>query len=208
MKKMLGHVLAATALLTGLITQDAAAQTRARSGIKGGFNASTLNIENGSDRKERYGFHVGVFTQVPLGETFAIQPELLYTSKGASAAYNAFGATGRTNFNLNYLELPVLATFKLGNTADLQIGPYAGYLLNSSLKTEGDLGTAVGSLNTDNFNRLDYGVAGGFNLYFGPLLVGLRYGQGLNKVADSGGANLLLGNAKNATGMVSVGFAF
>jgi len=208
MKKTLGHLLAATALLGGLAAADVQAQTRPRFGLKGGFNATTLNIENGSDRKERYGFHVGVFTQIPVAPTVAIQPELLYTTKGASAAYNALGASGRNTFGLNYVELPVLATFKLGRTADLQLGPYAGYLLRSSVKTEGDLGSVVRDINTDNFNRFDYGLAGGFNLYFGPVLVGLRYGQGLNRIADSGGASVLLGNARNTTGMVSVGVAF
>jgi len=206
MKNRFGQLVALTLLTAGLTVSTAQAQTTPRTGIKGGFNATSLNINNASDRRERYGFHVGIFTQIPAGSSFAIQPELQYTSKGASARYNILGVNGRNTFKLNYLELPVLATFKLGNTADLQLGPYASYLLNSGFTSEGDLGTAVRDINRDNFNRVDYGLAGGFNLYFGNVLLGLRYGQGLRPVAESGGARLLLGDARNATGQVSLGF--
>lgn len=208
MKKSIGTFAVATALISSLAVSDVAAQTRPRTGIKGGFNASTLYVDNVEDRRERYGFHVGVFTQIPVGSLFAIQPELQYTTKGVSARYSALGATGRSTFRLNYVELPVLATFKLGNSVDLQAGPYAGYLINSDVATDGDLGSGVREVNRDNFNKLDYGLAGGLNIYFGRALLGVRYGQGLQPVAETGGARLLLGNSKNATGQVSLGVTF
>jgi len=197
-------------LFTGTHTiQEANAQSsnRVRAGIKGGFNASTLYYDNANsnDRKERYGFHVGVFAQIPAGEFFAIQPELLYTTKGASANYNVLSFTGRNSFRLNYAELPVLATFKLGNAVELQAGPYAAYLLNSDISSNGDLGTGVARLNRDSFNKLDYGIAGGLNIYFGKAFLGVRYGQGLQRIADSDLARTFLGNARNGVGMISLG---
>ncbi|GAB3332339.1 porin family protein [Larkinella ripae] len=170
------------------------------------MNASTLYLDNVDDRNERIGFHVGVFTQIPVGSFFAIQPELQYTTKGVSANYNLLGANGRNTFKLNYVELPVLATFKLGNSVDLQAGPYASYLINSKVTTDGDLGADYRNINRDNFNAFDYGIAGGLNIYFGTVLLGLRYGQGLQPVAEDGGARLLMGKAKNAVGQVSLGF--
>lgn len=186
------------------------AQSRVRAGLKGGFNASSLYFDNANanDRKERYGFHGGVYAQIPAGEFFAIQPELLYSAKGASANYNVLGFTGRNTFRLNYAELPVLATFKLGNSVELQAGPYAAYLLNSNVSSNGDLGTGAAALNRDAFNKVDYGVAGGLNLFLGKALIGLRYGQGLQKIAATDASRALLGNARNGVGMVSVGFSF
>lgn len=188
---------------------QAQAQNRVRAGLKGGFNASSLYYENANanDRKERYGFHGGVYAQIPAGEFFSVQPELLYTTKGASANYNIATLQGRNTFRLNYLELPVLATFKLGNSVELQAGPYAACLLNSNISSNGDLGSGLANINRDAFNKVDYGVAGGLNLFLGKALVGLRYGQGLQKIANSTASQALLGNARNGVGMISVGYS-
>lgn len=188
---------------------DAVAQSRARTGIKGGLNASSLfyDSQGASNKNERIGFHAGVFTQIPAGEFFAIQPELLYTTKGASATYNALTFNGKNTFKLNYAELPVLATFKLGQAVELQAGPYVAYLLNSNINSNGDFGTGTAAINRNNLNKVDYGVAGGLNIYFGKAFIGARYEQGLQRIANSGAARTLLGNAKNGVGLVSIGFS-
>ena len=199
----------ATAGLT-LQTNDVAAQTRPRTGIKAGLSASSLFYDNTgfNDRKERIGFHAGVFTQVPVGSAFAIQPELLYINKGSSAGYSTAVGSGRNSFNLNYVELPVLATIKLGDFAEIQAGPYVGYLLNSNLKTEGSLLTTGADLNPDQFNRVDYGLAGGVNVFVGKLLIGARYEQGIQKIANSTASRALLNNARNGVGLLSIGYSF
>ncbi len=190
-------------------TTDLVAQNRVRAGLKGGLNASSLfyDSQGVSNKKERIGFHGGVYAQVPAGNFFAVQPELLYTTKGSSAEYNVLGINGRGTFRLNYVELPVLATFKLGQAVELQAGPYVSYLLQSDLNSNGDL-TGTTNFNRANFNKVDYGVAGGLNLFFGKALIGARYEQGLQRIANSGAARTLLGNARNGVGMISVGFSF
>jgi len=212
MNKSMKLMLATAALSAGMLAatvSDSFGQGRPRVGIKGGLNASSLfySTNGASNKKERIGFHAGVFAQIPAGEFFAIQPELLYITKGASADYNVLGFNGNNSFNLNYAELPVLATFKLGQTVELQAGPYVGYLLNSNVSSNGDLGSGITTINRDNFNKVDYGLAGGINIYFGKAFVGARYEQGLQNIARSGTANTLLGNAKNSVGLISVGFS-
>ncbi len=212
MNKSMKLMLATAALSAGMLAatvSDSFGQGRPRVGIKGGLNASSLfyNTDGANNKKERIGFHAGVFAQIPAGEFFAIQPELLYITKGASADYNVLGFNGNNSFNLNYAELPVLATFKLGQTVELQAGPYVGYLLNSNVSSNGDLGSGITTINRDNFNKVDYGLAGGINIYFGKAFVGARYEQGLQNIAKSGTANTLLGNAKNSVGLISVGFS-
>ncbi|MBN8825330.1 MULTISPECIES: porin family protein [unclassified Spirosoma] len=212
MKKSV-KILLATAILTGsfsmLQSNHAAAQGITRVGLKGGLNASSLfyDSQGVSDKNERIGFHVGVFAQAPVGEFFAIQPELLYMTKGASATYNVLGFTGKNTFKLNYAELPVLATFKLGQAVELQAGPYVSYLLNSNINSNGDFGTGSSAINRDNFNKVDYGIAGGLNIYFGKAFIGARYEQGLQQIANSGAAKTVLGNAKNGVGLLSIGFS-
>lgn len=212
MKKSLKTVITAVVLATGASffhTPDAVAQGKVRTGLKGGLNASSLfyDSQGVNNKSERIGFHAGVFAQAPLGEFFAIQPELLYMTKGASADYNVLGFNGTNTFKLNYAELPVLATFKLGQAVELQAGPYISYLLNSNINSNGDFGTGASAINRNNFNKLDYGIAGGLNIYFGKAFIGARYEQGLQRIANSGAARTLLDNAKNGVGLVSVGFS-
>jgi len=202
-------LLAAVGVLTS--GPSAQAQSRVRTGIKGGLSASTLqfNEVDFSNRKERIGFHAGVFTQIPVGSAFAIQPELLYVNKGASSDYRALGQDSRASFNLNYIDLPVLATFKLGDAVEIQAGPYAGYLLNSGVSnTGGILGNSAINFNADQFNRIDYGLAGGLNVYFGQVLLGLRYTQGLQQIANTTASKAVFNNAKNGVGLLSIGYSF
>ena len=212
MKTTIKTIAAAALIAAGLFatTIDAQAQTRARTGIKGGLSASTLQFDNVdfTDRKERIGFHAGLFTQIPLGSAFAIQPEILYVNKGASSNYRFLGSENRASFNLNYAEVPVLATIKLGNAAEIQAGPYVSYLLNTNVSNGNNSGTSALALNADNFNRVDYGVAGGLNVYFGQVLLGLRYTQGLQQIANSTASRAIFDNAKNGVGFLSVGYSF
>lgn len=211
--KNLANALFITTLLTAAVftfnASDASAQGITRVGIKGGLSASTLFYDSqGVDsKKERIGFHAGIFSQLTLGEFLAIQPELLYITKGAAANYNVLGFNGKNTFKLNYAELPILLTFKLGQAVELQAGPYVSYLLNSNINSNGDFGTGSSAINRDNFNKIDYGLAGGINLYFGKTFIGARYEQGVQKIANSGAAQTLLGKAKNGVGLLSIGFS-
>ncbi len=212
MKKTANVLFTAALALTGMVflnSSDASAQGRTRVGLKSGLNASSLfyDSQGATNKSERIGFHAGVFAQAPIGEFFAIQPELLYMTKGASANYNVLGYNGKNTFRLNYAELPVLATFKLGQAVELQAGPYVSYLLNSNVNSNGDFGTGANPINRDNFNKIDYGIAGGINIYFGKVFVGTRYEQGFKQIANSGAARAILGNAKNGVGLLSVGFS-
>ncbi len=217
MKKSVNARILTLLIATGatfLTTTDLLAQNRVRAGLKGGLNASSLfyDAQGVSNKKERIGFHGGLYAQIPAGDFFAIQPELLYTTKGSSADYSTtlLGRTfsGNNTFRLNYAELPVLATFKLGQSVELQAGPYVSYLLNTGVNSNGDFGSGNVGISRDNFNKVDYGLAGGLNFFLGKALIGARYEQGLQRIANSGAAQTLLGNAKNGVGMISIGFSF
>lgn len=187
--------------LSGAVVSSTA-QDR-RMGIKGGLNLSNLYVDDVDDESARVGFHVGVYGQIISTETFAIQPELLYTTKGSESEWN--GLIDQTvKFNLNYLELPVLAVFKLGESAEIHIGPYFSYLLGANIDTEGDLGGTNEELDRDNFKPFDFGLSGGFGLNFGAVQIGARYNYGLSEIADSDAADLLLGDAKNSCAQVYV----
>ena len=183
-------------------TNTAVAQMRA--GIKGGLNVSNLYIDDVDDENARYGFNVGVYGQIFSSDVFAIQPELLFSTKGTKAEYggNIFDQT--IKFNLSYLDLPVLAVFKLGESAEIHVGPYVSYLLNANISHDGDLGSGVDDLDKDNFKSFDYGLSGGFGLNFGQIQVGARYNYGLAKIADDNDAEIFLDDSKNSVAQLYV----
>src|SRR6187455_1430798 len=191
---------------TTIDTDRDAPRPRARAGIKGGLNVSNLITDEVNDKNARYGFHAGVYGQLFANEGFAIQPELNYSTKGNKVITTWGIIDQETKLNLSYLDIPVLAVFKLGNAAEIQAGAYWAYLVGANVDTDGDLGDGFKQLARDNFDTWDYGLVGGGGFNFGDIQVGARYNYGLNEIARSEGAKRILGSTKNSLGQIYVAF--
>jgi hypothetical protein len=188
--------------------------TKTRFGIKGGANLSNLYVNNVTDEKAKIGFHAGVFAKAPINELFAIQPELLYTSAGAKIGSYTIVQSRDVNFNLNYIQLPVLAVATL-SAVNIQFGPYVSYLVNANVKNvrvdNNGLPTSSGTareLSRDDFNTIDYGLAGGIAFDLNGFQIGARYNYGLREVGKGGIAGTLTNNSKNSVAQLYVGFGF
>lgn len=125
MKKSKSLIL--IALLISLIsyTTAKAQEETASFGLKGGLNFSNLYTNNVDDNNVLTGFNAGLYAKLPLTKTFAIQPEINYTTKGAEVVYNNTITTGTAKFNVNYIEVPVLLVINMTNNFNFHIGPYA-----------------------------------------------------------------------------------
>ncbi len=188
-----------------------------RFGVKAGVNLSQLYVSgvDVEDRRNKVGIHGGLWAKIPTGDLFAIQPELLYTNNGSRVSYqptNAIGLTGsEVRFNMNYLQLPILASLTLGPVS-IQAGPYVSYLLNANVKNvELDNAidpTTIAELNENSFHRVDYGLAGGIAFDIKGFQLGARYNHGLRETSQNGLSGLLPNNAKNGVAQffVAVGF--
>src|SRR5689334_5228662 len=116
-----------------LLFNDANAQSsRPAAGIKGGLNASNLYTGDVDDHNTRFGFHAGVYGQVASSDVAALQLELNYSSKGTMDVRDGL-IDQETKFRLNYIDLPVLAVFKLGKAAEIHAGAFASYLINANI---------------------------------------------------------------------------
>jgi hypothetical protein len=171
-------------------------------GIKGGVNISNLFINDIDDETARTGFHAGVYAKVPAGAIFAVQPEILFNTKGTFAAYD----NGEVDFRLNYIDVPILADFKLGTSADIYVGPYVGILLTSNAEPEGTFSDEYEEFDRSDFAPLDFGLSAGFGINFEIFSIGTRYNLGLVQVAKSEDAEALLGNARNSLAQVYLAF--
>lgn len=176
-----------------------------RAGVKGGLNLSTLYNSEVSDQNSRVGLNAGFFGRTSTEEAVGLQVELLYSAKGNRTNYEGvFGFVDQTvDFNLNYLSIPALISFRFADQAfELQAGGYAAYLLSANANTEGDLGSGSEELDRDNFSSMDAGLVGGLAFNAGSMQVGARYEYGLMTIADSDAADRVLGDAKNACAQI------
>jgi hypothetical protein len=181
-------------------------------GIKGGVNFTNLYVDDVSDEHMKVGFNAGLYAKLPLARGLSIQPELLYTVKGAKETYSNFiQGDGEYHFNLNYIELPLTVVINVAKNFNLHAGGYAAYLVSANIKDVNDDGTINGAtdLNEDNFHRWDAGLVGGLGFDIENVSIGARYNYGLMEIGKSGNlSGDLTNNSKNAGFSIFVGLAF
>ena len=185
-----------------------------RFGVKGGVNLSNFNRGDVGTQNMRIGFNVGLFTELAVGESFSIQPEILLSTKGNRATYgqndgvlDLVGAEGEVKSNLTYIDIPVLAKVTIGEVFNIHVGPYASYLIGANVSTEGAVDGSQ-ELDRDNFKTWDYGLAAGLGADLDAVTIGARYNLGLVNVAESTVAEGILDNSKNSVLQVYVAVGF
>lgn len=165
-------------VLSLTITTLAVAQHLPRLGIKGGLNVSTLKVANiNQDAIDpRIGYHLGLFAHVHTNHpSWAIQPEIQYSSEGMKLNDNG----DQTTWKLNYINIPVMVQYMFDNGFRLEAGPQLGLLANSVIEDEqGNDDNADDLLKSTNFSL---GIGANYLSYSG-LGVGARYNHGLSEI--------------------------
>jgi hypothetical protein len=184
-------------------------------GIKGGLNLSTISTDEGSNKNLKPGFHIGVFNKIALSESAALQPELLFSTKGLKINYDESPiADGETRFNTNYIDLPIYLALNVSEAFQIQFGPYVSYLISANVDTDAEVFDffqidSTDELDRKNFNAFDYGVAAGVSFDLDPLVIGVNYSLGLNHVAkEDEPSRDMLGDAKNSVIQIFAGIKF
>jgi len=153
-------------------------------GIKGGVNISSLYTKDASKSDIIPGFNIGFFAKVPVTTLIAFQPELSLSTKGATISYNNLFVDGTANFNLTYLEMPLLCVVNVTQRVNFQFGPYLAYLLDGKVtnKSNVNLFNFEQNMNVNNYNRVDAGIVLGAGIDIDAITMGARYNLGLTKV--------------------------
>ncbi|VXC06462.1 conserved exported hypothetical protein [Flavobacterium sp. 9AF] len=193
----------AFALMTSLGVNAQSKDSNAEFGVKGGVNFSNMYTDDVDDENVLTSFNAGVYAKLPISDNIAIQPELLYSRKGAELVYNNALAEGTAKFKLNYIELPVLFKVNLTDNFNIHAGPYFAYLVNAQVTNETENGTFnfEDNYNNDDFNKFDYGLSAGVGLDFEGMGIGVRYNYGLQTVGkerEFAGTTYTLPDGKNS----------
>jgi len=212
---MKNHTSKFVLLLTTLLISANVFSQSSRIGVKAGLNMSNMTVEGNNDQNLKFGLNAGLLGKFMLTETFALQPELLYSSKGFKNNFDeSLFADGEAKFNLNYIDIPVKLVYYLADDFSFQFGPYVGYLLGANVSTDAEVLDfynidSVDELDRDRFNTFDYGLTGGLEFELRPLIVGFNYNLGLAKVAKNDEPTEdMLGDAKNTVIQIYAGILF
>jgi|GEM_PF-6604880 len=145
------------------------------------------------------GYQVGAHYAVQTSPTFGIQIEGLYVRRGSSLKFTGEGVPGAmdsvsltTEFQLNYIEVPLLARFSPSPAARVRAvflaGPVIGFKATTNMKM-----STMGQSQTEDistgYKTTTFGLLGGIGL---SALVGKttyltiqgRFYQGLSNVVD------------------------
>ena len=199
-------LLIITVIVAFMLTSCAAIQKRPTEtakakdvnvGAKTGANFATINSDNFDSFDNRTAFHVGLVAEFGISETFSFQPELLYSSQGSDYSDPGFDGT----IKLDYLNVPLMAKFYVGEGFSLEVGPQVGFLLSAT-----DEGDGYDIDMKDYVKGIDFGVNVGVGYKLdGGLNFGARYNLGLTDVNDGYEEG---GTYKNGVIQAYVGYFF
>ncbi|MBT8263657.1 MAG: PorT family protein [Bacteroidia bacterium] len=161
-------------------------------GVKAGVNFA--NITDASGLSNRTGFVAGFFVGGKLNDNIGIQADLLYSQQGAEFEFG--------DFNLDYVNLPVLLKYYVSERFNIQGGPQFGIVVNDDVNAT-ILGEIIDDLGTSDFD-ISAVIGLGYDLPMG-LRVSGRYNIGLSDVPDDSRYST---SGKNSVVTLAVGYSF
>lgn len=179
-------------------------------GLTGLANYSTFAYQNEIDEATddgtgyKLGFGGGLRAIYNFTPMFGIQPEILFTQRGAEVEIDTQALSVESSTTLNYVQVPILARFNVPAGGDMitpkiVAGPTVGYFLSGTA----EVGENEADIESDDVNSIDIGAAAGVGADFGvgpgSLSVDLRYFRGFTSVDD---------NDQDADDAVNTGFTF
>lgn len=184
-------VILSLALITG--TAVAASAQSASFGIKAGASLTNFTGKgtDGLDLKNKFGFHGGFVANFGINDVVSIQPELLYSMKGAKSPDNSIDNKVTTH----YIDVPVLAHIKAGGLF-FELGPQVGFLVAAKASANIN-GSSISQDVKSGYKSVDFGYAAGlgYQMPAGPG-IGLRYNGGFtDAVKDNGSDNAVHNSA-------------
>jgi len=177
---------------------------------------NVVDLSNGFiGTKSRTGFNIGGYLSIPITEQLSFEPGLQYSQKGYAMqgdlkidALKFLGVNASAKLEANYIDVPLVLKVEVAKGLNLYAGPQLSYLTKASLHINTSV-LGISLLNkrldlTDNFNRMDVGIAGGVGYAFdNGFNIKAGYDYGLSKLDKNDNFK-----AYNRVVKLSVGFSF
>jgi hypothetical protein len=184
----------------GILVLAGAAAAQPAVGLKAGLSLAKITGDDVGDVQTKAGFMIGGFAAFPLGENTALQPEILYTQKGAKAD----GLGGEEVLSLNYIDVPILFRFTVageGARPIFLLGPSIGFKASDKFTVGGE------EVEIGDFKSTDFGLVFGLGAQIQQFVGEVRYNLGLTNILDvPDEANTA--SIKNSVISLQAGFTF
>jgi hypothetical protein len=167
-------------------------------GFRGGVNLAKVSFEGYPDVEldGRPALDIGMLLDIKFSDFFSVQPEIHYLQKGFRFEEQLGMQPFDQGYLINYLEVPILAKFSLGNEMArflINAGPSLGYALKGKYKANftGDIIEEDIDFSQDlfeDFNRVDFSLLFGAGISFNTgsvtIFADARYLLGLRSWGD------------------------
>ena len=159
------------------------------------------NMTGDGDPKTKVGLLAGVEAEYGLAENFGLAFGALYSMEGFKAKAGAYGGTGEGlylvdgNYNLDYINIPILAQFYPVKGLAIKAGIQPAF--NVRHKATGDIEGTIDDVNTFNFS-----IPVGLSYEYASFVLDARYNIGVTKLfkeAEQG---------RNSTVSITIGYKF
>ena len=219
MKKMMMMLVMATAALTAS-AQNEVGQLTLQPKI--GLNLANLTnvevISNSFTHETESGnmkgdFAFGVEAEYGITEKFSVAAGILYSRQGTDfGTLKIYGAPDgsasegwdKNQYNLDYLNIPIVANFYFAKGWAIKAGIQPGFLLSAKHKVDGIGATESYDIDyKDASKTFDLSIPLGLSYEFNNIVIDGRYNLGLTKVNKNGDDS-----NKNSVIQITVGYKF
>ena len=153
---------------------------------KAGIGVATCygNVQN---LESHFVGKAGVGIEKPLSANWSLMPSLEFAAKGAKE--------GEQNFNFYYLQIPVMAAYRINLTEQwnttLKVGPYFAYQISNDVEVD------------DHVKKFDAGLDVGVDFEHGRFVCGAEIEWGITPMTEVGDLSI-----KNLAFYATIGWKF
>lgn len=180
MKKIALILFASTFIFGMNLNAQEDFRTNLKFGIKAGANYSNVWDEGDNDFEAngKAGFVGGAFLHIPIGKFLGVQPEVLFAQKGFQGSGTLLGQEYSFKRTTNYLDIPVLFTFKPFPAFTIVAGPQYSFLMSQSdnFSSGPYSSTDFQDYENDNIRKNTLGAVVGFDVNVNHFVVSPRAG--------------------------------
>jgi hypothetical protein len=162
-------------LVVAILVAGVAVQAQVKFGVKASANLSSWGGDDADGTESKFGFQAGGLVNIPISTMFSVQPEAVFSMEGTGVE------DADANYNLNYINIPVLFQYNNPSGFYAETGPQIGLLMSAKVSDGDDEVDVKDLFKGSNFSwaiGAGYKMANGFGF-------GARYNLGLGNIVDS-----------------------
>lgn len=173
-------------------------------GGKIGVNFAKVSTDPDQNLDGKTGLVIGGFVDAAVTPQFSVQPEFLFTMKGAKDKTES----PEVSVDVNLIEIPVLAKFKFASKSQAKpfvvAGPGFGFVVSAKAKQDGQPDFDF----KDGIEKFDPSFIIGGGVDINNFLVEARYDLGLRDINKNTLEDLGTASFKDRTFSILVGYGF